>query len=187
MKELSVSEAFASNDKVRERFESFVGSLSSEQLAMRDVSQDKWSVAEIVEHVSMVEAGIAGLCRKLLQRAKDGAQTSDGRIRLSDGFLEGGEKSKTEKWQAPDRVRPTGTKTIEESFALMADTRTKLEELRPFFEQYSSSDATFPHPFLGDLTAAEWLLLIGGHEARHMRQIKRILAPSGEMASGEVL
>ena len=176
---MTVAEAFASNDKVHEKLKALVGNLTSEQVSQRSASQDNWSVAEIVEHVSIVEAGITGLCSKLLQRAKDESKTSDGRIRLSDEFLEGGEKSLSAKWQAPERVRPTGTKTIDESLAVMDSTRTKLEELRPLFEQYSS-EATFPHPFLGELTAAEWLCLIGGHEVRHMRQIKRILDPSSE-------
>jgi len=71
-------------------------------------------------------------------------------------------------------VRPTGTKTIAESLEVMAGNRIKLEEMRPLFETVNSA-ATFPHPYLGELTAAEWLCLIGGHSARHMRQITRIL------------
>lgn len=180
MKEISVSDAFDSNDKAHEKLKALVGSLTADQAAKRDVSQDRWSVAEVVEHISIVEAGIAGLCAKLLDRAKENGAPSDGKIKLSDEFLVGGEKSVSEKWQAPDRVHPTGTKTIGESFAVMADTRVKLEQLRPMFEEFSSSDSKFPHPFLGDLTAAEWLCLIGGHEVRHMRQIRRILGDSAE-------
>jgi hypothetical protein len=180
MNEMTVTEAFVSNEKVREKMKALVGNLTSEQTALRSASQDNWSVAEIVEHVSIVEAGIARLCSKLLERAKENSQTSDGKIRLSDEFLAGGEKSISAKWQAPERVHPTGTKTIEESFEVMENTRTQLEQLRPLFEEYSSSDSKFPHPFLGDLTAAEWLCLIGGHEVRHMRQIRRILDPTGD-------
>ncbi len=175
MKEISVSEAFVSNEKAREKLKTLVGTLTTEQASMRDLSQDKWSVAEIVEHIAIVESGIAALCRKMLERAKEGGVISDGKIRLSDKFIAEGDRSMSEKWQAPDRVRPTGTKTIEESFAIMAATKTKLEQLRPLFDEFSSTDAKFPHPFLGDLTAAEWLCLIGGHEVRHMHQIRRIL------------
>ena len=174
MKEISVSEAFASNAKAHEKLVALVGNLTDSQAAMRDVSQDKWSISEIVEHISIVEAGIAMLCAKLLQRAKESGSASDGKIKLSDEFLAGGEKSRSAKWQAPERVRPTGTKTIANSFAVMMETRAKLEELRPLFEEFSS-DSTFPHPYLGDISAAEWLCLIGGHEARHTRQIRRIL------------
>jgi hypothetical protein len=180
MREISVSEAFESNDKAQAKLRALVGSLTDEQKAMRDVSQDKWSVSEIVEHISIVEAGIVGLCSKLLHRAKESQSPSGGTIRLSDEFLAAGENSVSEKWQAPERVRPTGARSIDESFAVMTETRAKLEELRPMFEQFSSSDSKFPHPFLGDLTAAEWLCLIGGHEARHMRQIRRILDSSAQ-------
>lgn len=175
MKELTVADAFASNDKVREKLIALVGELTPEQASQRDESQDKWSVAEIVEHISIVESGIAGLCQKLLTRGQAAGSSAAGRIRLSDEFLDAGEKSTTQKWQAPDRVRPTGTKTVAESLAAMDETRVKLEELRPMFEQLDSSNSTFPHPYLGELTAAEWLCLIGGHAARHMRQIRRIL------------
>ena len=109
-----------------------------------------------------------------MTRTGDEQPAGDGRIRLSDAFLEGGQKSYLEKWQAPERVRPTGTKTIAESLEVMAGNRIKLEEMRPLFETVNSA-ATFPHPYLGELTAAEWLCLIGGHSARHMRQITRIL------------
>lgn len=175
MKEMSVSDAFASNDKVHEKLVALVQGLTGEQASQRDVSQDQWSVAEIVEHISLVEAGIAGICRKLLSQAEADAKTCEGQIRLSDAFITGGEKSFTAKWQAPDRVVPTGEKTIAESLTAMDETRITLETLRPLFEKFDSSCGTFPHPFLGDLTAAEWLCLIGGHGARHMRQIKRIL------------
>lgn len=175
MKEISVSEAFESNSKVHEKLIALVDGLTADQAAMRDVSQDKWSIAEVVEHIAIVESGIAELCRRLLERAKEAGAASDGKIRLSEHFLTQGDRSMSEKWQAPDRVRPTGNKTIEESFAQMTETRVKLDSLRPLFEEFNSSESKFPHPFLGELTAAEWLCLIGGHEVRHMRQIKRIL------------
>src|SRR5687768_6496546 len=102
MKEISISEAFESNEKVHEKLKTFVADLTNEQAAMRDVSQDKWSVAEIVEHISIVEAGIAGLCGKLLLRAKENGASSNGKIKLSDKFLAGGDKGMSEKWQAPE-------------------------------------------------------------------------------------
>ena len=130
MKEMTVSEVFASNDKVYEKLRSLVAELTVDQASRRDVSQDKWSVAEIVEHVSIVEAGIAGLCARLLTRSGDEQPAGDGRIRLSDAFLEGGQKSYSEKWQAPERVRPTGTKTIAKRKAHIVS----FHDLADFFE-----------------------------------------------------
>jgi hypothetical protein len=44
----------------------------------------------------------------------------------------------------------------------------------PQFEA-SSGEATFPHPYFGEMTAVEWLILAGGHEKRHTDQIRRLL------------
>ena len=57
----------------------------------------------------------------------------------------------------------------------MDETRQKLEELRPLFESIECSDVKFPHPAFGDMSAHEWLALLGGHETRHIRQIEGIL------------
>src|SRR4029453_17757470 len=152
MKEISVSEAYASNDRMREKFKAFRGRLEDERRGSRATSQDKWTIAEVVEHVSLVGAGITGLCAKLLSKAQAAGSASNGLIQLSDSFIDNGEKSMTQKWQAPERVRPTGTQTIAESFAMMDDTRGRLEELRPVFGKVRSNK-NFSHPCLGEPTA----------------------------------
>jgi hypothetical protein len=62
----------------------------------------------------------------------------------------------------------------------MEENRRKLEELRPLFESANcADDYKFPHPYMGELTATEWLALIGGHEARHLHQIKKLMRKIG--------
>jgi hypothetical protein len=94
---------------------------------------------------------------------------------VSDNFKQKAGEVKDLKLEAPERVRPTGKQTIAESIAKIEETRRSLETLRPLFETVECSDARFPHPFLGELTAHEWLVLIGEHEARHLEQIKNLL------------
>jgi hypothetical protein len=72
-------------------------------------------------------------------------------------------------------MRPSGEKSVAESLARMEDNRKKLEELRPMFESWDSVSFKFPHPHFGDMSAIEWLALIGGHEERHLKQIERLL------------
>ena len=57
----------------------------------------------------------------------------------------------------------------------MEENRLRLREIQPLFEAYDGDTVKFPHPFLGELSAIEWLVMKGGHEARHTRQIERIL------------
>lgn len=169
-----IEDIYAANDLIRENLQSIIADLTDEQ-ATTPAAGEQWTVAQIVEHLSIVEDGMTRISAKLLKAAQDAGKTSDGAARLSAGFVRKSGEMRGVKVEAPDRVRPTGKLTIGESLAKMKESRQRLNELKPLFEQYESADFTFPHPFLGALTATEWLALIGGHEARHIEQIKRIL------------
>jgi hypothetical protein len=41
----------------------------------------------------------------------------------------------------------------------------------------------YPHPALGPINAYQWLLVMGGHESRHRRQINGIKADANYPAS----
>ena len=110
-----------------------------------------------------------------MNEAQAAGKTADGAAHLSENFQTKAAEAQQLKLEAPERVRPTGTRTIAESLAKMEENRKILEDLRPLFETVECSDFKFPHPFMGDLTAHEWLTLIGGHEARHLRQIGKML------------
>lgn len=130
--------------------------------------------AQIVEHVSIVESGMVRICAKLLRKAEAEGRRSDGTVNVSDNFMEKSAEIATIKFEAPEIVHPTGEKTIADSITKMEESRTAREELRPAFESFDGNAHKFSHPFFGDLSAVEWLILIGGHEARHLNQIKGI-------------
>ena len=79
------------------------------------------------------------------------------------------------KVEAPARVQPTGDVTIDQAREILCSSRRALDSLRADLEQFDLSDARFPHPFLADLTAVEWLKVAGGHELRHTKQIEKLL------------
>ena len=174
MNNQTISDIYANNDKIHEKTKQFVASLSDEQTAAMP-EDEKWTIAEIVEHIAIVQDGMTKISAKLLTQAKAAGKTSDGTARLSENFATKAAEAQQLKFEAPDRVRPTGTQTIAESLTKMEETRRALEDLRPLFESVECSDFKFPHPFMGDLTAHEWLALIGGHEARHLKQIENRL------------
>jgi len=170
MNNQTISDVYAKNEEIREKMKQVVLSLSDEQTA--DLPEgEKWTIAEIVEHVAIVQEGMMKISAKLLNQAKAAGKTSDGKAHLSENFAAKAAEAQTLKFEAPDRVRPTGNQSIEESLRKMDETRRALEDMRPLFESVECSDFKFPHPFMGDLTAHEWLALVGGHEARHLKQI----------------
>ena len=174
MNNQTIGDIYASNDKIREKTKQLVASLNDEQIASLP-DGEKWTIREIIEHIAIVQEGMTKISAKLLTQAQAAGVTSDGAARLSENFAAKAAEAATLKFEAPDRVRPTGNQSVEESLKKMDATREELEKLRPLFESVECSNYKFPHPFMGDLTAHEWLALVGGHEARHIRQIEKML------------
>lgn len=171
----TISEIYDANDQIRARLKALIGGLTAAETEMRDGTG--WTVAEIVEHLVLVEDGMTRICAKLLGEGAAAGASGDGAARISADFLERTIAARGVKVDAPERVRPTGTKPVADSLAALDSNRARLNQLREQFENVDSSEFTFPHPAFGALTAHEWLALLGGHEARHIAQIERILAP----------
>ncbi len=173
MNERTVDEVYAANSAIREKLAALIGSLDDAKLN-QIVDGEKWSVADIVEHLSMVEASAIRICGKLLGKAEIEGKKGDGKIRITNRFFEKGNEIAKTKLEAPDFVKPTGS-PVAQSVKVMRENAEKLSELKPRFNEYSSTEYTFPHPYFGGLSAGEWLTLIGAHESRHIRQIRTIL------------
>ena len=174
MSQQTITEIYASNDRIREKFKGTLADLTESQLSTLP-DGEKWTIAQIVEHVSIVENGITRICSKLLSSAKDNGHLSDGTVKMSNTFTEKSTAATDVKLEAPEMVHPSHGMTIAQSLAAIDEAHDKLNELRPLFEGYDCNTGKFPHPYFGDMSAAEWLLLVGGHEARHLKQI-RLLA-----------
>lgn len=170
----NIAEVYAANDKIREKLRSVIENLSEEEAEFR-ADDESWTIREIVEHISIVESGMAKISRKLLSQAENAGGANEGRVKIRQNFVESAGEMRNRKLKAPEMVVPTGKQTIAESLAKMEENRQLLETLRPMFEQVEASDFTFPHPAFGELNAYEWLVLIGGHEIRHLSQIKAVL------------
>lgn len=178
MKYETISDIYEANDKIRAKLKATVEDLPDDK-ANALPEDEKWTVKEFVEHIAIVDEGILRISAKLLNAAKENGKSADGAAKISEDFVKKAEASRDLKLEAPDRVRPTGAKSIAESLAKMDETRQKMEEIKPLFESVECSDFKFPHPAFGDLTAHDWLALAGGHVARHLKHIERVLAKIG--------
>ena len=172
----TIAEIYDGNAKIRARLKQTIENLTDEQLNFR-TDETTWTIREIVEHIAIVEGGIAKICAKLLHESGEENLPNDGNANISADFLAKTATSdrRTTKLSAPDRVKPSGARTIEESFAKMIENGEILNQLQAGLETINTQKAKFPHPYFGDMTATEWLLLVGGHERRHIDQIEEIL------------
>lgn len=167
----TIADVYAANAQIRERLTATVAGISPAELTAALEGED-WNIQNIVEHIAMVDTGAARICAKLVAGAKDAGKTSDGSVTVSPEFGEKLEQIAGMRVEAPERVQPTGNVTVTEALEQMAATRRIFNSIRADLEFYDLSQHTYPHPFLGDLTASEWLILAGGHEHRHTKQIE---------------
>ena len=173
----SVADIFEKIDKTRERLYNRVEGLSPAQEKFRP-TPDAWSIAEIVEHLGVMENRLSGLMKMMLKKAESASSEAG---KGSQGFRPFSldqhiERSLKEKYVAPETVRPSGNITVEESLAGLRSSRAALHELRPKLESIDLSTMTYPHPVFGPLDLYQWLAFIGVHEDRHLRQIESVLA-----------
>jgi hypothetical protein len=125
------------------------------------------------------------ICAKLLSEAEAEGKVSNGSFRISPAFASKSEEIAEVKLEAPERVRPAGIRSIRESLDLLNESRERFEQIRTAFEKFDCQEYKFPHPYFGDLSAAEWLLLSGGHKARHLRQIKKLVEKSNGLGQSD--
>jgi hypothetical protein len=166
----SVSEIFDDIDRTRGRLLQTVGSLSDEQQGFRP-APGKWSAAELCEHLAIVEGNVAGLVGRLLGKAEESGQTRAAEAPFAPVSIEEFvERSRTEKYNAPESIRPAGA-VLTDSLASLRRSRAALHDLRQRIEQVDGTHVRFPHPIWGPLNIYQWLAFVGAHEARHLAQI----------------
>lgn len=172
MKFQTVDEIYDVNDKIRQKFKALLNDVPSE-LAASEGADGTWSIQMIVEHISIVDEGMMRICSKLLSKAEAEDLTGDGTAQVSSSFTERAAAASDTKLKAPEIVEPTGRVSIAEILSRMETNDEQWVGLREKFNSFDASKHTFPHPYFGDLNAQDWLVLRGGHEMRHIKQISR--------------
>lgn len=115
-----------------------------------------WSVAMVVEHLTIVNRGIGRAVAA-----------------LSQGVVPEGKASTAAVKPSPDVVASAILNEYEQSIGkLLAELRATDVERFP--------NAKYAHPWFGPLNAREWLLFIPFHQRVHMKQIDEITKRLGE-------
>jgi DinB superfamily len=168
----SVAEIYEEIDETRARLVGAVEELTDEQLAFRP-SPEKWSVAELVEHLSITEGRVARMLGALLSKLGPDAERAEGSPFEPVTVAEFVERASREKYTAPEEIRPTGV-PLPDSLARLRDSRAAILDMRPRVELVDGTLARFPHPSWGPLDLYQWLAFLGLHEQRHLAQIEAL-------------
>ena len=161
-------------DKRRELLQSFAG-VPEERLSRR-AADGGWSVAEIVDHLSIVEAGIARLITKRVARAREAGV---GEEKSTEPVLASFDPQRatldSTVMQAPTTVQPRANVDFKEALRGLDGSREALRVAVLGASGLSLGEIKYTHPLLGELDLYQWLIFIGQHEARHKKQIERTL------------
>jgi uncharacterized damage-inducible protein DinB len=175
----NIGDIYDELDAVRARLTARAEALTPAQAAFRP-TPDSWSPAEVIEHLSISEAGITRAIVGLLTQAEAAGAVASGFTPFSLAGL--AEKAAGQKFNAPDILKPTSEVSVAEALERLRHSRAALHALRPRLEAADASAYHFPHPAFGPINGYQWLAFIGVHEARHAAQIKNILAAMPEAA-----
>ena len=171
----NLDEIFAALATTRRHIDEQVENLSDEQAKER-LAPEVWSVAEIIEHLSLAEARMLELLRGLLGReAAVAANAGSSNASISIQVMT---DRATEKFTAPSFLHPTGAVPLSESLAKLHQSREALLHLRSQIEARDYTHVTYPHPAFGPLNLYQWLAAVEFHECKHLIQIQTLRQPA---------
>ncbi|MEZ5426938.1 MAG: DinB family protein [Pyrinomonadaceae bacterium] len=160
-------------DETRTEFLNEISELSEAQLNFK-TAPDRWSAAEVAEHIILAENLIYGLITdKIL---KNPAPEGKDNFRVKDRAIWLAITNRSTKFTAPEVIQPKNRwKTKAEILSNFKETRGKTvsfikstsEDLRNHFGE---------NPGLGVIDGYQWFLFMNAHTARHLAQIAEIKA-----------
>lgn len=152
-----------------------VAGLRAEQASFRP-DADGWTIAHITEHLGIVAGQFLRLTNKLLAQAEAMNASASSDLQIGPVILTSAAYNPDEKFKAPESALPRGTVSIADSIEKVQQAHEALLALRPRLEAADLSQVSAPHPAFGPLNLYQWLVLIGVHEERHIRQIEALKA-----------
>jgi uncharacterized damage-inducible protein DinB len=134
-------------------------------------SEGRWSAAELVAHLMMVERAVLGKADRIVQKPPKRVSLLK-RIHIPMTFVES-------RWIRRKSPVPVEPQMLRDKEVMLAELRTVRERSLAFLEETrgrNMGEYTWTHPALGTLNVYEWLQFIASHEVRHTKQMREITA-----------
>lgn len=153
--------------KSRHLFQESVDGLSDAQWNYKP-AEDRWSIAECAEHVTLVEEFILGNVEKLLAGPAGEGLEAPREEEIVTVMLD-----RSKKFKAPEPVAP------KRSFESKKQTLKTWKQGRKAVDKVAKNASDLrsyvaPHPAFGDIDAYGWLFFLSSHTQRHTAQIEEV-------------
>ena len=171
----ALTDVFARLDRSRATLRAAVDALPA-HLRNQPPGSDRWSVAGVLEHLSIVDERFTGIiANKIAEARAAGLGQEEGSPGLLPANVERMLADRTERRQAPEPLHPRGLEwgaAWERAEAARAAFRAMLSGA----DGLALSRVIHEHPRFGALNAYQWAGFLAAHEARHADQIREIAA-----------
>ena len=141
----------------------------------------RWTVGEVLDHVSRVEAGYARLLTKRVTDARARGIANETETASILGTVESGPLvDRGRRLQAPEIVAPRGGATVSEGLAALEASRAAVRAALTDASGLALGTLTQQHPYFGTLNMYQWGVFLGYHDLRHAEQVREVArTPSG--------
>jgi hypothetical protein len=135
---------------------------------------DRWSVAEVVEHIALVEASLLDNTSQKVMASPTGKADRD--LKSVDQFVLSAISDRTRKAQAPEPFVPKARWSPQEALDQFLKVRGRTTAF--LNSTPGLRDHVMDSPLGQPLDAYQWLLFISAHSERHTKQILEVKADS---------
>ncbi len=147
----------------------------SEEQARYQSAEDRWAVIHALEHIVLAEEALQGVIVGMLEGEPAPKTPTDASDQKVAEFV----VDRSQKFNAPERVQPTGRyQSLQEGIEAFEAVRKRSIELISKTEQDLRAYRA-GNPVLGTLDGVQWAKFLSGHSARHTLQIREIKASDG--------
>lgn len=158
-------------DQGRANLEQAVASIP-EEARSTSAAPGRWSAAQVLEHLALVEARIGGLIVDQLDKARAMGLSADHETSLVVPTLD--VTSLLDRGQpiaARENALPVEGLTAAEGLRRMKEHRSRLRNAIVAADGSALGSVSAEHPRLGMLNLYQWIVFLGAHEKRHVMQI----------------
>ena len=136
---------------------------------------DRWSVAQVLDHLAMIEKRVTMLLSKRIAGARAaGIEPETETGSLLNSIPTPRIVDRTQRVSAPAEVRPESNMDAATAWAELEQCSAALQAAALTGDGLALSKVMHTHPILGEINLYQWMLFVGSHKARHVAQVREI-------------
>lgn len=171
-----LSQVFSRLDEARASLHSALDRIPASLRRQRPAT-DRWSAAEVIEHLTIVERAFTGRVVGAIEAARAaGLGTEAGPREPLPAAVTARMADRVNTRSAPEAFKPTGTIESRESWAQLEQGHRRLQVSVAAADGLALNTVTADHHAFGTLSVYQWIELMAAHETRHVGQLDDIAA-----------